>query len=1799
MKKTFVISVGLDLGAKCTGVFIAPYAEGAEPARENCEALTFVNGENITYEMKERTAARHRVRGGKRFDLARRLLILIISQRLRQAGFEFTQSEQKAAFEAVFGLLKNRGFSRIETAVDLTVLEDLDSGVFAAYTNLDSFFAEDCSLAEQWENNKTSVLQVQKISAVLPKLASFKNFLKVNFKDELPDAKARKPYEEALKAIRSDAASILNMVVMGHKHRSKYFSAIRSDMKKDTRLSKVLKAFGGEERFANLVGNIANLQWRALHWYFNQPKFISGDALEEDRLHEVLVRAFEFFHPDPENSKKHQALMQKIRGTEDIIEMLCSLDPNETIPPYEDQNNRRPPVDQTLLLDPGKLQKKYGDKWKIWEEKLEKAFPELKGELDHITEQTDRKSRICINNKEVLPKELYRKTYFLQRVLDRSKTLNNFSLRRLADGEVNGGGTDDKAELTRVLGSQHVLDFVLFAQSYYDEFERAQNGLWLEDPDSLLEKSGLHPPAKQKILPILVRNVLRISENKVDEFLQNVWMARYAGKSTVLSACRNIEKIRKCYGGEFNQRYKRAVYLSNKGEKINSEEKELLKVKNCVEAVSRFLQGKLTLTDEEVSRFANPYSLAQLYTLIETERHGFSNTCLPVHEENAWRSMTTALIDGERVAQCTRLPADSVRPFDGVVRRTLDRQAWELTKILGDKIISSVTFTNGVVKVPFLAEANKFSFTASLYELKQKTEKIKKCEASAKRRRQQWADKDERIRRASKGLCPYTGIKLDKDGEVDHIISRSVSSDKDATVFDSEPNLFFVSPRGNQLKGEKRYFLSNLNSVYLKKIFGTADIKTIETRIETEIPKIQQENNLRYFELLSEEQQAYVRHALFLDWNSDARKIVIECLKNKRRALVNGTQAWFLRNVMEKLQVYLSDWKDQTGNQLMFRAWSCNVNVVHSLRDAVGKADPVLAKPDIQPVASHTVDAMCSFLSAGAMRRARNWMGGKVGWADPEQAAGLALLHPKKCRVIRIDALPIDKKQDIGSRAIFKEGIYGEEFLPIIVIKGVLYIGFDGRENNRIPVTADDAFGFLNCLLPFIDGFNADDKAALNEKLDAALKDRATFRINKQKAFNFLNEVQHREPTPQEETKAALLESLLYHTVHKNVVSVLTLQNGKTLKTEAAVIQDILNPKTYPIPVELKAAQWEADGTVYLPSVNLRDARLPLSKHEGASAVPLEFFKGGEFKGEFLPLLWNKGKLYIGFDGKDENRVAVTSKDAFGLLTFVSQFFVRTSKESFEKDAQNASEACREYRINKIRAERFLNEARRKNLSKQEAAQVSFLNTLLYFIVRKNRSDVSDSDIEFSASSEQLRTLSVKVENDGKFAKSWQANGSVSIPAAGSDCEILLVSELKDRVGSSLVFFEEGTLDDDFLSLIWNRGRISVGFDLSGQGKNSVLDIGIQSGEDPEEDKDEKKAREQRISLDLLKLTWNLLDERDKKNFDVNSEDVNKVKATFRFDKSRVLQFLNDSQNRMVTEQEQLLVSVMESLHYYLIRKDLASESASHSEFIKEFSGSEKFAVKVNLNVGSWSAKGILMLPAVDAWMSLLRNPKLTGCLGGTLDDFDLTACLAGIRGTDRKRDIQHARCRRIFSLPMVEAPSGGVRILRRSILGEKVFQTNSANAKFIGYRANGKKVQWKAPVLHPTFTTKNLTVLKEKYRASEDGFISLSQWRRVSDSFGVQIDMAPGSDGRRYIRVRINWPTFVDWVNVKKLKTPMDLKESIKADFTDKVPAELKDILGKPRSAFFIEEVGEIVQFRYIVVNSNDEMNRAYNAGS
>ena len=94
------------------------------------------------------------------------------------------------------------------------------------------------------------------------------------------------------------------------------------------------------------------------------------------------------------------------------------------------------------------------------------------------------------------------------------------------------------------------------------------------------------------------------------------------------------------------------------------EEKEYWRYVQNTVAVVDYLQRNIGLTDAQAQRIRNPFSLAQLYNLIETEVDGFTATTLAAHKENLWR-MSGA--ESEKGAQCSRLPADAARPFDGVL----------------------------------------------------------------------------------------------------------------------------------------------------------------------------------------------------------------------------------------------------------------------------------------------------------------------------------------------------------------------------------------------------------------------------------------------------------------------------------------------------------------------------------------------------------------------------------------------------------------------------------------------------------------------------------------------------------------------------------------------------------------------------------------------------------------------------------------------------------------------------------------------------------------------------------------------------------------------------------------------------------------------------------------------------------------------------------------------------------------------------------------------------------------------------
>lgn len=107
-----------------------------------------------------------------------------------------------------------------------------------------------------------------------------------------------------------------------------------------------------------------------------------------------------------------------------------------------------------------------------------------------------------------------------------------------------------------------------------------------------------------------------------------------------------------------------------------------------------------------------------------------------------------------------------------------------------------------------------------------------------------------------------------------------------------------------------------------------------------------------------------MRHALFLKPESDARKEVLSVLGARRKTVVNGSQAWFIRSLRSYLENSLQKWLTETGNKLFFDAFSIPAFTVSALRSKLGELENSMFKEDIQSVSSHSVDAMCVYAAA-------------------------------------------------------------------------------------------------------------------------------------------------------------------------------------------------------------------------------------------------------------------------------------------------------------------------------------------------------------------------------------------------------------------------------------------------------------------------------------------------------------------------------------------------------------------------------------------------------------------------------------------------------------------------------------------------------------------------------------------------------------------------------------------------------------------------------------------------------------------
>src|SRR5699024_3921287 len=403
--------IAVDLGGRYTGVYLNHYEPGVL-SNETTKMFTIVlpeDGDKMTWSQAARTATRHRIRSNKRRKLAKRLMVVVLQHKL---GRPLKKEED----EALSGLLNRRGYNRLEVELDLSCFETVPADLFAEW--FPSYFSTGATVAEQFDALTEDIDRLREF-AKEPRLNLLKRdatkAVREGFENEFVNE-----YVEALTTMKEAVHSMLISLDFGHQHRKKYLEKIEQELQADARLNEVVAALGAEQLFF-LLGNISNFQLRNLRWYFNDPSMKQGDKYVAKRLKRSVVRWLQGWRPETdEETQNRRKALRHITETADVLEALSTLHPQHTIPPYEDQNNRRPPKDQTLWLDPKALHNNYGKTWLQWAERLRNAQPDwaegIEGNIGYCYE---RASRLKQNAGQVaVADEDYAAALFLQRILD-------------------------------------------------------------------------------------------------------------------------------------------------------------------------------------------------------------------------------------------------------------------------------------------------------------------------------------------------------------------------------------------------------------------------------------------------------------------------------------------------------------------------------------------------------------------------------------------------------------------------------------------------------------------------------------------------------------------------------------------------------------------------------------------------------------------------------------------------------------------------------------------------------------------------------------------------------------------------------------------------------------------------------------------------------------------------------------------------------------------------------------------------------------------------------------------------------------------------------------------------------------------------------------------------------------------------------------------------------------------------------------------------------------------------------------
>ena len=810
----------------------------------------------------------------------------------------------------------------------------------------------------------------------------------------------------------------------------------------------------------------------------------------------------------------------------DVISFWLQTDPFFTIPPYQDANNRRPPKCQSLILNPRYLDEKYCN-WRTWLNELRSIssvaqyLEDYEDELKALRSgkgnqyfQIDITGSLRVDSGIRTGKDLDSRV--LQFIFDRVKRDDPLRLNEIYSHtkklrqrqSTNSEKQSIRVELESSVKEstlpsslkskrnyQHsaifkdgsflhlVCNYYKFRQNARDgrififpEFRKVrhrgyENTGRFDDRHHLLSYCNHKPRQKRYQMTGDLAGLFGVTPNELTDRIKSEndeeivsWLKTQIRGLT--ATCDKVAKLQKEHRGDLKNKISAAYIFSNgKATRTNRDLYEISQraIEICNE-LGALIQPENKL-NSWISRFeiqpANAvFLLAQLNNIAFESRDGNSKTCTVCSFDNARRMQ----ISDEHLSthsKAQRLPAISTRLIDGAVMR--------LARIVGLAIATEKwkTISNHLergckVRIPIITELNRFQFEPDLTELKNR----RRIDGSNYDSQDIYSQKIERVKDSVGGLSPYSGQQLGEDGEIDHIIPRS----SQWGTLNDEANLIFASKFDNQGKGEKEYFLHDLDQRYKLQQFGTVDDSIITEWIESQIYDSDNEclNFGRYFNYvnLPSDQQKAFRHALFLR-NHKLRNLVIEAIDHKTKTLVNGTQRYFAEVLARGILIKAKE----IGKEDLISFDYFNVEANENSRgDGVYRLRKELTenfRKDLsefdkdgstkQKPYSHLLDAQVAFCMVADAHQKEGGLrlnlednglwtrSGSSDFFDNIQ------VEPGEMRVTLPTRLKASQKY-YSNFQIHRDGIYAERYLPILVHKQTseVRIGFDWTNSAEL-----------------------------------------------------------------------------------------------------------------------------------------------------------------------------------------------------------------------------------------------------------------------------------------------------------------------------------------------------------------------------------------------------------------------------------------------------------------------------------------------------------------------------------------------------------------------------------------------------------------------------------------------------------------------------------------------------------------------------------------------------------------------------